>query len=628
MKKLAIIILFSVVNFAQSYTDPVITKMIGLNDSLGNTHLFYELTKYYVDETKDSVIYKLVHYDVNLGTHKTIFDGYYRKSLIDLSPIDIRSKKLADITFINNDPHNYVLLINYVEGKAWSVIKFNNETEILVTTASSSRIFSSSQFSNKIFVSSGGKTLISIDGGITWPTEGAEDSENILDYSIVGISPFSEDIFGVDKTGKLLKTFDGGNSTIIVNNDPIWKENTEIEFDLDRKSLYAQIKHPRQDDYYYDYEYYYSLKSDDNGNPFTWNIELESYDKILIANNNSDSTDYFNAYLDGGIYDEGMYSVLSSKSGSKIYQSDRIINGIFSSSKNELFIAHPNKIVSVNTGNLPVIIDRYIINQKENLEFLPLKVGNSWTYEVQGQSYDIFNPDAYHYYVKSEIVGTETIGGEKFYVFNRSVFFDDLIRIDSAEALLVGENGNHFNFTSTEYEKVFLEWGLFSRFEKVSIDTIFSKRQIVKEYSDLSLSSGDWKFAKGIGLVYHFFTYDFGEGTAELKGAVINGKLYGDTTVVSVEYDDIKPTEFYLSQNYPNPFNPTTSIEYAVPSSEYVTLRVYDILGNEVATLVNEQKSAGVYSVTFKAENLPSGVYIYQLRRENYNTTKKMLLLK
>ena len=92
--------------------------------------------------------------------------------------------------------------------------------------------------------------------------------------------------------------------------------------------------------------------------------------------------------------------------------------------------------------------------------------------------------------------------------------------------------------------------------------------------------------------------------------------------------ENINPNEIYLSQNYPNPFNPTTSIEYAVPSSEYVTLRVYDILGNEVATLVNEQKSAGVYSVIFNAENLPSGVYIYQLRRENYNTTKKMLLLK
>ena len=92
---------------------------------------------------------------------------------------------------------------------------------------------------------------------------------------------------------------------------------------------------------------------------------------------------------------------------------------------------------------------------------------------------------------------------------------------------------------------------------------------------------------------------------------------------------DALPQEYYLSQNFPNPFNPTTSIEYTVSSSEYVTLKVYDILGNEVETLVNEQKSAGSYSVKFNASDLSSGVYLYRLQTsDGVVLTKKLMLLK
>ena len=89
------------------------------------------------------------------------------------------------------------------------------------------------------------------------------------------------------------------------------------------------------------------------------------------------------------------------------------------------------------------------------------------------------------------------------------------------------------------------------------------------------------------------------------------------------------PITFNLAQNYPNPFNPSTSIEYTVPSNEYVSLKVYDILGNEVALLVNEQKSAGNYEVKFNASNLSSGVYFYRLQTSSgVIMTKKLMLLK
>jgi len=80
--------------------------------------------------------------------------------------------------------------------------------------------------------------------------------------------------------------------------------------------------------------------------------------------------------------------------------------------------------------------------------------------------------------------------------------------------------------------------------------------------------------------------------------------------------------------NYPNPFNPTTVISYQLPKDGIVIVKVYDILGKEVKSLVNEYKSAGNYTVSFDASHLASGIYFYQLRAGNFISTKKMLLLK
>jgi hypothetical protein len=88
------------------------------------------------------------------------------------------------------------------------------------------------------------------------------------------------------------------------------------------------------------------------------------------------------------------------------------------------------------------------------------------------------------------------------------------------------------------------------------------------------------------------------------------------------------PTKFSLGQNYPNPFNPTTTIEYALPAGANVKLTVSDLLGREIATLVNEFQGAGSHSVQFSAANLPSGVYYYTVQAGTYVGTKKMLLLK
>lgn len=98
--------------------------------------------------------------------------------------------------------------------------------------------------------------------------------------------------------------------------------------------------------------------------------------------------------------------------------------------------------------------------------------------------------------------------------------------------------------------------------------------------------------------------------------------------IVGVEENDNLAAKYELSQNYPNPFNPTTMIKYSIPEASNVMLKVYDVLGKEVATLVNGYKQADSYEVNFNASNLSSGVYIYKLETGNFSMTKKMLLLK
>ena len=91
---------------------------------------------------------------------------------------------------------------------------------------------------------------------------------------------------------------------------------------------------------------------------------------------------------------------------------------------------------------------------------------------------------------------------------------------------------------------------------------------------------------------------------------------------------DLTPETYSLSQNYPNPFNPTTAISYRLSALSNVKLVVFDLLGREVTTLVNEKKEPGNYSVNFNASNLTSGVYFYKITAGSFTETKKMTLVK
>lgn len=129
-------------------------------------------------------------------------------------------------------------------------------------------------------------------------------------------------------------------------------------------------------------------------------------------------------------------------------------------------------------------------------------------------------------------------------------------------------------------------------------------------------------YARGVGMVLNQRTKpDDQAHTDELV-------KYSAVTSVNEKNGITMPINFSLSQNYPNPFNPSTVISYQLSAVGYVTLRVYDVLGREVATLVNQRQDAGMHSVTFNGPGLSSGVYFYRLAAGNNVITKKMILMK
>lgn len=160
----------------------------------------------------------------------------------------------------------------------------------------------------------------------------------------------------------------------------------------------------------------------------------------------------------------------------------------------------------------------------------------------------------------------------------------------------------------------------------------------IERFKDFKIEDiAEWKtigFVQGNGTTTKTNSYAFidknlsvGKFLYRLKQIDFDGS-YSYSQIVEVEMNTV--TGFALEQNFPNPFNPTTKIQFSTASKQLITLIVYDVLGNQVATLVNEEKTAGNYEIIFDAKNidLPSGVYFYKLNAGNFSETKKLILMK
>lgn len=225
--------------------------------------------------------------------------------------------------------------------------------------------------------------------------------------------------------------------------------------------------------------------------------------------------------------------------------------------------------------------------------------------------------------------------------------------IEGPDSVLIGKNANYKLYV-TGGPRITAGFNLATRTGKVApLDGFTKLMQYVVGDTQLTHTSPRsftsdtlfWNFrynapnSVGFDTIYSVVNSTNGNGQADGNdrwnfGRKFVVKVYMEP--VSVENENLVISDFILHQNYPNPFNPSTVISYQLPVNSKVTLKVYDILGNEVATLVDEYREAGKFNITFDASKLSSGVYIYKLNvvasktnsGQSFVSSRKMLLIK
>ena len=257
-------------------------------------------------------------------------------------------------------------------------------------------------------------------------------------------------------------------------------------------------------------------------------------------------------------------------------------------------------------------------------EFYPLHIGDFWKYQGKDGVFetityvnvikDTLMPDGEFY----KMIHTQNYGGS--YPAETTTFE----RLDSISNSVKQWNSSNrksilkYKFSSCLGDTFSMGDNYFVfRFDDKNYDGIH-----YFQYPDLIYLG--YYFSRGLGLTQRTI-----EGGRDIiVGAVIEGKVFGDTSTTSIEEEFDIYNNFKLFQNYPNPFKPITKISYSIKEESLVTLKIYDILGKEIATLVNENKVAGNYEIKFNASDLPSGMYIYKIQSGSFTDAKKMLLTK
>lgn len=272
------------------------------------------------------------------------------------------------------------------------------------------------------------------------------------------------------------------------------------------------------------------------------------------------------------------------------------------------------------------------------LQYYPLEIGNYWQYEVTKAPFGAIDTTWIGY---KEVVGdTIMANGNKYFIIEENELITGVNtrptyyrRLDSTTSNVYQYKNNLQeeivdSLLAKEGDKIFYGFNCTSDSSKMfwgsEIDTKFFQDVLIS-----SVSYRGYEYGKGLGETIRRYDdinlYHIGY-KATLIYAKIGEEEFGIKTSIK-EYNNI-PNEFSLSQNYPNPFNPETIINYNLPYSSQVKLVVYDILGNEMVLLVDDNKTAGQYSIELDGSHLSSGVYIYRLISGRASISKKMLLLK
>ena len=268
------------------------------------------------------------------------------------------------------------------------------------------------------------------------------------------------------------------------------------------------------------------------------------------------------------------------------------------------------------------------LQAQDSTDYFPMHVGDFWRYKGDEQIWSA-----------RQDVDTTRINGKEYFVLRWYPLYQGIVADAVDDTVRVDTSGNVFFLNGTkeqllykfdsmvndtwEYHYVFASGDTATHVVKLAavLDSFQilegplkgSYRNVFVFYDDQPGAYDAWTysyFAPGFGLIFKQWQLD----QRIMYGAVLNGKLYGDTSTTDIKLTNAPiPTNFKLQQNYPNPFNPSTTIEYDLPERAFVDLSVYDILGRKVKTLVRGLREAGTYQSHLEGGDLPSGIYFYRL---------------
>lgn len=296
---------------------------------------------------------------------------------------------------------------------------------------------------------------------------------------------------------------------------------------------------------------------------------------------------------------------------------------------------------------ISLIAINFTAAQVDTTDWFPMQTGNYWEYMAwtgdgpkyfsvkvmgdtlmpNGKEYKIFykkyfdTSSDFTWYFRKDTNKILSYYGDSIACNNREYIYLDFIIPDSSiwnicQDVYGGSRGIAFTFNDNTYYNFLNKSNEAKQFEDVEItstDTIWTS----------FLSLGPIVLNKGLGVVWYFL---YSDGSYYLQGAIINGIKMGVITDITKEDNSI-PISFSL-QSYPNPFNSTTNFKINLPESDFIELSVYNILGQKVATILDEYRTAGSYSVQFSANNLSSGVYLAVLKQNKFILKEKIILLK
>ncbi len=597
----ALVLLFSPLHSQQFHS------LDGIESPIGQTILLYRLG---TEQYHSNPIFKL---NLQTGYELQIMDAHEI-----YFPVGADIKTVNDYEFFPGDTANFINVGDLI-FMDYSFYIAKNDSVVFSHFAPYYRVDISKQNPEKIFVFGSGGEIRSWDGGLTFPIDSIPAVANFIP---IALADFDDEVmFGFDEELDFCK-----NGGVVDTSYVGFDIYSKLLFDVNQFHIYRVN---------WTYGGYSLNVSNNKGNAFSWTKTYQSENPIYVT---IDSTQSGVVYLADGRkiyksinngYSFSEYKYLPSKLVGIYKKPNSEI--IYAASKNKIFKVTPDSSIIIKS--LPIPDDVF--------EWFPLAIGNVWAYDsylLEGISSQ-FTGTKY-----MSVVDDTLIENKKYFVVENDLTSANVLaqkmylRVDSAlgfiyrywEELndeyiyhnLCAEIGDIIFYAGNpELPFYILEYE--QPMNYLGIDTY------ERMYSENGLCTCHHNLIKGFGLASTYFLEVYGEENI-LKGCVINGVLYGDTTfIVDVEdQQNLIPTEFKLEQNYPNPFNPSTKINWQSPVGSHQSIKVFDVLGNEIATLVDEYKPAGRYEVEFIASSLPSGVYFYRLQSGSFLQIKKMILLK